>query len=703
MVKYNIQPENSLSERRKKFFSFFALFILVLVTYSNTFDVPWHFDDTSNILKNKPLHLSELSIENIKNTFFASYDGKGRLYRPIACFSFALNYYLHGENVFGYHIVNFVTHVLSACFLFLFIYYTLNLTTIKTKFHSNAYFIALLSTAFWAVNPVQSQAVTYVVQRMTSMAGLFSIMSMYFYLKARVSVLKNQKMLYFAGCCLFGALALGSKENTIMLPVTLLIYDLILIEGISKNRLKKYAFFTLLVLCLCIVVALLLAGPSLFSFKNLVSSYHNRGFNLTERLLTEPRVILFYISLLLYPMPDRLCLEHGITLSTGLFTPISTLFSIVAILLMLGAAILYTKRAPLISFCTIFFFLNHLVESSVLPLELIFEHRNYFPSILFFVPFVVLIQMTFFYFSRRPLFQFVLSAFVILILVGWGHSTYIRNAIWRTHKSLLLDCVTKDPELHRPHHNLAVYYEKNNMLGKAISEYLTALKMENSNNQAARNWTYYNLGTIYRKLHQDEKALNYYNQAQKYNPNFAPTHVGKGLLFMRKGKYKEAKSSFLKAIKSDPARASAYGNLGFLSLLAGSTDEAIKWLKMAVMKKPKNAKAMRHLGIAYELKGDTIKAFVQFKKSVSIEPNDLFTLLNLATIYDEKGMTADKNKTITKFFAVLERAKMTIQRFKESLKSKPGVDDFLAAHRKRLIKTLEKAQENRNLKNRAKN
>ena len=117
-MKYNLQLENSLSERRKKVFSFFALFLLILVTYSNTFDVPWHFDDTSNILKNKPLHLSELSIENIKNTFFASYDGKERLYRPIACLSFAVNYYLHGENVFGYHVVNLVIHFLSAYFLF---------------------------------------------------------------------------------------------------------------------------------------------------------------------------------------------------------------------------------------------------------------------------------------------------------------------------------------------------------------------------------------------------------------------------------------------------------------------------------------------------------------------------------------------------------------------------------------------------------
>ena len=687
-MKYNLKLENSISERRKKVLSFFTLSLLILITYSNTFDVPWHFDDTTNILKNKPLHLSELSLENIKNTFFANYNGNGKLYRPIACLSFALNYYLHGENVFGYHVINLVIHFFSAYFLFLFIYRTLSLPSLKYKYQSHAYFIALLSAAFWAVNPVQTQAVTYVVQRMTSMAGLFSIMSMYFYLKARVSGLKNQKMLYFAGCFLFGILAIGSKENAVLLPVTLLFYDLVLLEEISKSRLKKYTFYTLLVMGLCIIISLLIAGAALFSFENLVSGYHNRGFTLTERLLTEPRVIIFYISLLLYPMPDRLCLEQGIPLSTGLFTPISTFFSIVAIVLILAFAILYTKRKPLISFCIIFFFLNHLVESSVLPLELIFEHRNYFPSMFFFVPFVVLIQMAFSHFSKKPLFQIVLSVFVILILVGWGHSAYVRNAVWRTHKSLLLDCVIKHPDLSRPHHNLGAYYDKNNMLQEAVSEYLTSLELENRNNLAARNWTYYNLGTIYQKLYQDKRALYYYNQAQRYHPHFAPTFVGRGLIFMRKGLYEQAINEFQKAIIADPDHGPAYANLGFLFLLKGKTKEAIDHLEMALLKDPNNGKILRHLGVAYNSLGDTRKAYLYFINALHRDKSDPYTLLNLAALYAGKEMTQRKNEIMTRFFCIFQGNDMRLKRFISSLGNRTGVGNLMGSHRKKLLAVL---------------
>jgi len=599
-------PETFLSGCRKNLFAFVSLFLLILITYSNTFDASWHFDDESNILENKSLHLTALNLENIKKTFFASWKkGDAKLYRPAACLSFALNYCFGGTEVYGYHMVNLIIHVLSSIFLFLFVYHTLSLPLLKERYGLNSYFIALLATVLWAINPIQTQAVTYVVQRMTSMAGMFSIMAMYFFLKGRISPQNPLKAIHYFICCACGILALGSKENAVMIPMLMLLYDLFLIKGITRKSIKRYSFFLLIAVIVCLALALLLAGPSIFNPKSLVSNYQNRGFTLSERLLTEPRIILFYVSLLLYPMPDRLCLEHDITLSTGFFTPVSTLISIVAIALILGLAVAYAKKRPFISFCIIFFFMNHLVESSVFPLELIFEHRNYYPSMLFFVPVAILLSMGISYFSSKRYFQVLIAGFVIFVLIGWGHGAYLRNSVWQSDETLWSDCAGKCPELSRPHHNLGVYYGKKNMLKSAISEYLTALSKKNRNNLVARNWTYYNLGAIYQKLGKDDEALFYYNQAQKYQPHFAPTHVGKGVLFMRKGRYKEAASAFEKAIVSDACNVSAYGNLGFLFLLTGETEKAIDNLRIALEKSPQNAKAMRHLGVAYKLKGNT--------------------------------------------------------------------------------------------------
>jgi hypothetical protein len=107
------------------------------------------------------------------------------------------------------------------------------------------------------------------------------------------------------------------------------------------------------------------------------------------RLLTESRVIIIYLSLLLYPMPDRLSIAHGLGISTSMVNPVSTLASLLLIAGIVGSLIVVAKKYPLISFSFLFFLVNHLLESTVLPLELVYEHRNYIPSMLFFVPFAM--------------------------------------------------------------------------------------------------------------------------------------------------------------------------------------------------------------------------------------------------------------------------------------------------------------------------
>ncbi len=688
-------PETSLSGCRKNVFAFVALLVVILITYSNTFDASWHFDDENNILENNPLHLTELNMQDIKRTFFADWNGSGKLYRPVACLSFALNYYFGGTEVYGYHLINLIIHVLSSVFLFLFVYHTLNLPLLKKRYGSSSYFIALLSALLWAINPMQTQAVTYVVQRMTSMAGMFSIMAMYFYLKGKMSTQNPLKAIHYFICCVCGILALGSKENAVMLPMVILLYDLFLIQGVTKRNIKRYLFFFLIAVLICVTIALVIAGPSILDPKGIIAGYQNRGFSLSERLLTEPRVILFYISLLLYPMPDRLCLEHNITLSSSLITPISTIISIIVIVLIFCLACASARKRPLISFCVLFFLMNHLIEASVFPLELVFEHRNYLPSMFFFVPLSILLSSGLQLFSRKRSLQVILIIFAILVLIGWGHSTYARNMVWKNDGSLSFDCVEKYPDLARPHHNLGVYYGKKNMYQNAIDEYLISLTKENRNNLMAKNWTFYNLGSIYQKMRKDNKALFYYEQAQKYQPQFAPTHVGKGVLFMRNGLFAEAESEFKKAIDGDRAATSAYGNLGFLLLLTGETGKAINNLKIALEKSPQNAKIMRHLGLAYKLNGMSGKAYTMLNNSLELDPNNPYTLLDLADLYCHKGMEAKKDEIMVRFFAVFDGSASRIEKFINGMAPKPGTEDALIPYRKNLITLLSDACRNR--------
>ena len=173
----------------------------------------------------------------------------------------------------------------------------------------------------------------------------------------------------------------------------------------------------------------------------------------------------------------------------------------------------------------------------------------------------------------------ILISFGILVLIGWGHSTYVRNMIWNNDGLLSFDCVEKYPDLARPHHNLARFYGKQKRYQEAIDEYLISLSKEDINNLVGKNWTYFNLGVIYQESGMDEKAIDCYDQAQKYQPSFAPTHIRKGQLFLKKGLYDQAAAEFHKALQSGKHHSSALANLGHLLLRTGQTEKAVGYLK----------------------------------------------------------------------------------------------------------------------------
>ncbi|GAJ06201.1 unnamed protein product, partial [marine sediment metagenome] len=166
-------------------FSIFAFAILIV--YSNTFKASFHYDDSVNITKNKHIQIDELNWQSIKGTWFAGGE-RGDiyhpiLYRPVAMCSLALNYYFHELEVFWYHVVNTLVHIITSIFLFLFIKQVLLLPKLREKYGDYAVHIAGLATLLWALNPVQLTNVTYIVQRQNSLCGMFYIIAMYFYIR----------------------------------------------------------------------------------------------------------------------------------------------------------------------------------------------------------------------------------------------------------------------------------------------------------------------------------------------------------------------------------------------------------------------------------------------------------------------------------------------------------------------------------------
>ena len=228
----------------KKWIAFALLLTLILLVYSNTFNASWHFDDYPNINKNPRIKITNLKPGTILQTFVASRDGGlylGRkVYRPVACLTLALNWYVGQDNVLGYHVVNISIHLITAFILFLTMLRLFSTPNLQGKYTGSEYFIALLAATLWAINPIQTQAVTYIVQRMASMAAMFYILSIYFYLRGRLSALPKDRIRLYLFCGISFLLAIGSKENALTLPLALIVLEIIFFQDVTRPRARRF-------------------------------------------------------------------------------------------------------------------------------------------------------------------------------------------------------------------------------------------------------------------------------------------------------------------------------------------------------------------------------------------------------------------------------------------------------------------------------
>ena len=170
----------------------FLLVVLVLIVYGNTFNASWHLDDRTNIVDNKNVHVTSsvpggLVPEHVRPFTDPANapSGLSGLYRPVAMLTFAFNWFLGGADVFGYHLVNIGLHCTSAILLFFTCLHLLSSPNLHDRYRENEFFIAFLATALWSLHPIQTQAVTYIVQRMAILAALFYLSGILFYLKGQ--------------------------------------------------------------------------------------------------------------------------------------------------------------------------------------------------------------------------------------------------------------------------------------------------------------------------------------------------------------------------------------------------------------------------------------------------------------------------------------------------------------------------------------
>ncbi|RLA09536.1 MAG: hypothetical protein DRQ52_12305 [Gammaproteobacteria bacterium] len=358
-----------------------SLSVIVFLVYYPGLSGPFLMDDFPNILLNPAVQPDNFSINNLTMAFNGN--GSGPLGRKFPSLSFALDFLLHDRQFdpFWFKLTNLVIHIVNLLLVFLLTHLLLKASRpgIVEK-GTNLLFLAIVITAFWALHPLQLTGVLYAVQRMVSMAALFVFAGLIFYLVGRRMLTHNRKSGWWVIASGYVvAMGLGGlcKESALLFPALVVALEISLLDWArlpesSATKLKWLLIISITIPAI-VVVAYLLSHPAF-----LLQSYAERDFTLGQRLLTQARVVWFYLSLYAIPQTARMGLFHDdFITSTGLLHPLTTLPALLAIVAVIAWAIWKRKKSPLLIFFGCWYIAAHAMESTIFGLEMIYEHRNY--------------------------------------------------------------------------------------------------------------------------------------------------------------------------------------------------------------------------------------------------------------------------------------------------------------------------------------
>jgi protein O-mannosyl-transferase len=375
---------SSLSKSSQWFVPLVLVFFTLLI-YAPGLSGDFEFDDSVNILENSAIKIETLSRDGI---LAAALSGKsGPLGRSISMLSFAGNYYLTEFEPFFFKLTNVLIHIFAGLGVYAFIRQlalALDKAVDVSKFR-RASAVALTTASIWLVHPLNVTSVLYVVQRMTSLSALFTFWALAIYVLGRRKSLAGERtrglLLIVAGLGPVSVLAALSKENGVLAPYLMLTIELIVFRFVSSHNGTRY--FLYLVFSALVLFPIMIVGFNFERFTSYVASgYLQREFSLVDRLVTQPRVLLFYLKLLLFPKTSLMGIYHDdFPVSSSVTESFSTVFSIGAITVIGAIGVFTIRRAPALALGVFWFFIGHSLESTFLPLEMVHEHRNYLPIV----------------------------------------------------------------------------------------------------------------------------------------------------------------------------------------------------------------------------------------------------------------------------------------------------------------------------------
>ncbi len=600
---------------------------VMLAVYGHTLDYPFHFDDRISIEENEAIR----NLDDIRAIWQFSH------LRFFSYFSFALNYHFHGLDVTGYHIINLLIHFLASCSVF-FLVQSLLCVPSEKQSNPSAAWLPFLTALIFILHPLQTQSVTYIVQRSAALAALFYICSMACYVRLRLSNVSTQKILWGVGVFLFMFLAFFSKQNTATLPFALLLIEIVFFRKEFK-RILLFPPAILLLLGAMLFCILLLFKYEPFSFDAIDSlTRETLLLSRSQYLAIQAGVVWTYIRLFFWPADQHL--DYHVSIPSGLAEP-TVITALACHFIVLCLAAFFIKRYPLPVFGIFFYYLAHIVESSIIPIrDIVFEHRTYLPNLGLSV--VVAWLLTVILERQRKISLLIIFALMFVL----GITTWQRNTVWQDQISVWRNSMIKSPGNPRPYYNLAKALETKGNYIEAEVLYRMALELKPDYESA-----YVNLGNLLLKKKNFKEAIYYFSLALQLAPDDAINCNNLGLSLLENGEIEKAEGYLLKAIRLNPQYAEAQNSVGLLMIMKGNLEKATEHLYITIALAPNYANGHSNLGDVLLQKGDMTKAIHHYLEALRIDPVQAEVYGNLAFAYLTIG---DQDNAVTHFKKSLE-------------------------------------------------
>jgi tetratricopeptide (TPR) repeat protein len=664
-----------------------ALIVLGILAYTNSFSGPFIFDDEESILKNPYIvHLWPLTkaLSAPRESTVAG--------RPVAGLSLALNYAISGYEVWSYHLFNLAVHILAGLTLYGIVRRTLLSNKLREKFGKHSAVLAWAAAAIWLVHPLQTESVTYIVQRTESLMGLFYLLTLYCAIRAMQGTRPLVWSVFSVLCC---GLGMGTKEVMVTAPVLVLLYDRIFsADTFSEALRRRRGLYIALAATWVIPAALIWSGSRSasigFSF----------GIRPLDYALNQSVVILHYLRLAFWP--SGLCINYGwpIIKDWAKIAP-----AVLAVLGMLALTVWGLVRGRPWSYPAAWFFGVLAPTSSFVPIaDLAFEHRMYLPLAGLTVSVVLFGYTLSGALSKKflPVGRFVNRAGVVLVLIVVAVlivATFSRNRDYYSDVSLWQTALDVMPANPRALNNLGRAFQTQGKHDEAITRFSRALELlpnypdtlynlavsfqaQGKLDQAITNYrlaiqarpdyadAHYNLAAALDAWGKSDEAAEHYRQVLRISPNDAAAHNNLGVLLNAAGKPDEAISHYLKALSADPNYAQAHNNLAAALVSQDKLDEAVTHYRRALAIEPNYPKAHYNLGIALQRQDRFDEALGHYCQAVRLKPDYSDALRNAVKILVSHPQTATLAGQIV---ALAERAAEVTAR------KDPAVLDMLAA------------------------